>query len=104
MGDRSATTAVVIVSAFALIVRSTIFGSFGPERNETHRISTSSRSPVSRFNRTMGWKVWGYVPARPEVGQRGAMNGEILGYFLFVRTTDVTATDRFSSPRTIRAV
>jgi hypothetical protein len=50
MGDRSATTAVVIVSAFALIVRSTIFGSLGPERNETHRISTSSRSRVSRFN------------------------------------------------------
>jgi hypothetical protein len=50
MGDRSATTAVVIVSAFALVVTKHYLRVFWPERNETHRIITSSRSPVSRFN------------------------------------------------------
>jgi hypothetical protein len=33
-----------------------------------------------------------YVPARPEVGQRRAMNGEVLGYAMLVRTSNVAST------------
>jgi hypothetical protein len=44
-------------------------------------MSTSSRSPVSRFNRTMGWKVCG---ATFQLGQRRAIDSEVLGNALLV--------------------
>jgi hypothetical protein len=47
-----------MVSAFALIVRRPIFGSFAQQQGiRPQRISTISRSSESRLTRIMGWKV-----------------------------------------------
>jgi hypothetical protein len=51
--------AVVIVSAFALIVRNRCWDVFAQEGISPHRVSTISRSPISRMMPITGWKVCG---------------------------------------------
>jgi hypothetical protein len=63
---------VVIVSALALMVRSPMLGSLAQYGISPQRISTSSRSPVSRFSLTMGWKVCG---ATFQLGPKSGTDG-----------------------------
>jgi hypothetical protein len=84
---------VVIVSAFALIVRSPMLRVFRPEGNQapSHkhdlaltRVAVETNDRLKRLRR--------YIPARPKVGQRRTVNGEVLGDLLLVRSANVAAT------------
>jgi hypothetical protein len=52
---------------------------------------------IEADNRLEG--LWRYVPARPEVGQQGAMNGEALGNALLVRMSNVSSAHGNTSSR-----
>jgi hypothetical protein len=55
-------------------------------------VAFDSRSPVSRFKRITGWKVAALRSTGPNSGREGPCPWKELGYFLFVRTTDIAAT------------
>jgi hypothetical protein len=85
--------AVVIVSAFALIVRSPIRGSFARHESPPHKNNLTFASiPIQSDNRLEGQRS--YIPGRPKVRQHGTVNRQVLSDFLFVRLPDVTTAHR----------
>jgi hypothetical protein len=87
--------AVVMVSAFALIVRSPMLGSLAqkekgikaPSHQDQLALAGVSIQPDDRLKRLRR-----YVLARPEVGQGRAVEVEVLGDALLIGATGVTAT------------